>query len=172
MNLDKIYQEINIKLEKIIDKVTDKTLELLKETITEEIYEPRKPEKYQRTFDFRDRAWVKTKVQTIGFGLINGQLNSTTSGVWQMIYFDGKKMSYSPSKYIHGTQGYDRRTKMAYILSDPIENEYESEFWGALNVQWARGYNYWTAFLVNWHDEIIKWFEQEAKKEGLQLTKI
>ena len=134
-SLESIFADIEYKLNKVVDRMSEKALSLLKEIIEEEIYKPRVPmvgksgePVYERTYDFLNSAWFVTEVK------------KTMMDFTSTLYFDGSKMTYNPSKWQHGNQNIDRREDMADILSNFQKNEEESDFGGALNVKTAYDY--------------------------------
>ena len=129
-SLESIFADIEYKLNKVVDRMSEKALSLLKEIIEEEIYKPRVPmvgksgePVYERTYDFLNSAWFVTEVK------------KTMMDFTSTLYFDGSKMTYNPSKWQHGNQNIDRRENMADILSNFQKNEENSDFGGALNVK-------------------------------------
>ena len=112
-SLESIFADIEYKLNKVVDRMSEKALSLLKEIIEEEIYKPRVPmvgksgePVYERTYDFLNSAWFVTEVK------------KTMMDFTSTLYFDGSKMTYNPSKWQHGNQNIDRRENMADILSN------------------------------------------------------
>ena len=117
-SLESIFADIEYKLNKVVDRMSEKALSLLKEIIEEEIYKPRVPmvgksgePVYERTYDFLNSAWFVTEVK------------KTMMDFTSTLYFDGSKMTYNPSKWQHGNQNIDRRENMADILSNFQKNE-------------------------------------------------
>lgn len=156
-SLESIFADIEYKLNKVVDRMSEKALSLLKEIIEEEIYKPRVPSVYKRTYDFLNSAWFVTKVK------------KTVMDFTSTLYFDGSKMTYNPSKWQHGNQNIDRRENMADILSNFQKNEENSDFGGALNVK--PEYDYWQEFQYFLYKQIPIWFEEECKKVGLPVKK-
>ena len=69
-SLESIFADIEYKLNKVVDRMSEKALSLLKEIIEEEIYKPRVPmvgksgePVYERTYDFLNSAWFVTEVK-------------------------------------------------------------------------------------------------------------
>lgn len=156
-SLESIFADIEYKLNKVVDRMSEKALSLLKEIIEEEIYKPRVPSVYKRTYDFLNSAWFVTEVK------------KTVMDFTSTLYFDGSKMTYNPSKWQHGNQNIDRRENMADILSNFQKNEENSDFGGALNVK--PEYDYWQEFQYFLYKQIPIWFEEECKKVGLPVKK-
>lgn len=156
-SLESIFADIEYKLNKVVDRMSEKALSLLKEIIEEEIYKPRVPSVYKRTYDFLNSAWFVTEVK------------KTVMDFTSTLYFDGSKMTYNPSKWQHGNQNIDRRENMADILSNFQKNEENSDFGGALNVKTE--YDYWQEFQYFLYKQIPVWFEEECRKVGLPVKK-
>lgn len=156
-SLESIFADIEYKLNKVVDRMSEKALSLLKEIIEEEIYKPRVPSVYKRTYDFLNSAWFVTEVK------------KTVMDFTSTLYFDGSKMTYNPSKWQHGNQNIDRRENMADILSNFQKNEENSDFGGALNVK--PEYDYWQEFQYFLYKQIPIWFEEECRKVGLPVKK-
>lgn len=156
-SLESIFADIEYKLNKVVDRMSEKALSLLKEIIEEEIYKPRVPSVYKRTYDFLNSAWFVTEVK------------KTVMDFTSTLYFDGSKMTYNPSKWQHGNQNIDRRENMADILSNFQKNEENSDFGGALNVKTE--YDYWQEFQYFLYKQIPIWFEEECRKVGLPVKK-
>lgn len=162
--LEGVFADIEIKLNKVVDKMSERALSLLKEIIEEEIYKPRVPMAgksgepvYERTYDFLNSAWFVTEVR------------KTIMDFTSTLYFDGSKMTYNPSKWQHGNRNVDRRENMADILSNFQKNEENSDFGGALNVKTE--YDYWQEFQYFLYKQIPLWFEEECRKIGLSVKK-
>ena len=162
--LDNVFANIESKLSKVVDKMAERALSLLKEIIEKEVYEPRVPMAsksgnpvYQRTYDFLNSAWFVTKVK------------KTMMEFTSTLYFDGSKMTYNPSKWQHGNSHIDRRKDMADILSNYMKNMEESDWGGALNIQTE--YDYWQEFQYFLYQQIPYWFEEECRKVGLPVKK-
>lgn len=155
--LEGVFADIEIKLNKVVDKMSERALSLLKEIIEKEIYEPRRPREYKRTGDFLNSAWFTTEVK------------KTIMEFTSTLYFDGSKMRYNPSNYQHGNDYADRREDMADILSNYIKNMEESDWGGALNV--SSEYDYWQEFQYFLYKQIPIWFEEECRKIGLPVKK-
>ena len=119
---------------KAIEWLTKQVYDKLKEFIDEDIYESYTPTRYERTYEFRDKAW---QVDEIPYEFA-GEIAS-------IIWFNPNLMSYNGSKYQHGNESEDRREKLAEILNrtiwdwsdwdfgrptkDQIEGEYPRPFW-------------------------------------------
>lgn len=162
--IDRIFVDIEYKLNKVVNKMAERALSLLKEIIEEEIYKPKVPmigesgnPVYKRTYDFLNSAWFVTEVK------------KTIMDFTSTLYFDGSKMTYNPSKWQHGNQNVDRREDMADILSNFQKNEEESDFGGALNVKTE--YDYWQEFQYFLYQKLPLWFEEECRKVGLPVKK-
>jgi hypothetical protein len=163
--LEGTLKNVNSKLEIIVENVSAKALDLLMEIIDKEIYGPKLPKKYERTYEFRDKAWVLSKIQ------------KTVSGCFKELSFDGNKLRYNAEKSQHGSpNGEDRRNMMANILAFEDLNEKYAD-WpsdgsrrvGALNVR--EDYNYWQEFEYFLYQNIFDWFEEEALKQGLKIER-
>lgn len=159
-----IFADIERKLNKIVNRMSERALSLLKEIIEEEIYEPLAPQVikpgdkvYERTYDFLDSAWFITEVK------------KTITDFTSTLYFDGSKMTYNPKKYQHGNDYVDRREDMADILSNYVKNMEESDWGGALNV--SSEYDYWQEFQYFLYQKLPLWFEEECRKVGLPVKK-
>lgn len=162
--IERIFEDIEYKLNKVVDKMSERALSLLKEIIEEEIYKPKVPiaskpgiQVYERTYDFLNSAWFITEVK------------KTMMDFTSTLYFDGSKMTYNPSKWQHGNEDVDRREDMADILSNFQKNEENSDFGGALNV--GTEYDYWQEFQYLLYKQMPIWFEEECRKVGLPVKK-
>lgn len=89
----------------IIEKVYNKLLDF----IQMDIYDTYAPQKYERTFDFKNKAWQM-------------DVKKTVHKIVGEIFYDGLKMSYNPAKYQHGNKwGEDRRLRLAEILNETVK---------------------------------------------------
>lgn len=165
--MDKEFKNyINEVISSVIDSIIDQAYDLLIDTLNKTIYLPQPPDAvYKRTFEFRDKAWVKkTK------GLLRDYVGE--------LYFDGMKMSPQSyninSGFSHGNleAGIDRRKDMAAILDDWRLNEMESDWPKAPGAYWVPEDGYWGQFLDKFEVSLDKMVIKEFKKYGITVEKV
>lgn len=163
--MDKEFKDyINEVIASVIDSIIDQAYDLLIDTLNKTIYLPQPADAiYERTFEFRDKAWVKkTK------GLLRDYIGE--------LYFDGMKMSpqnYNINQgYSHGNleQGIDRRKDMAWILSNDYDNMMNSDWTKAPGAYYAQ--DYWGQFLDKFEAGLDKLVIKEFKKCGITVEKV
>lgn len=157
---------INKILSEIIDSVIDEAYHLLIDTLNATIYQPQPSDaQYERTFEFRDKAWVtKTK-------------NTLRECVGEL-YFDGMKMSPQSyninAGYSHGNleKGIDRRKDMAAILDDWKLNALESDWINAPGAYHVPEEGYWDMFIDSFEKELDKICTKKFKQYGIKIEKV
>lgn len=148
MNQDTV-NEINEALEKVIDAVAEKALSLLKECILEQVYVPRRPKRYKRTFEFEEIAFEVKK--------------DHIKKLMRQIIFDGSNLTYNALEYQHGGLYENRTSLMAYILDhDTGANRDNSDWGGALNVPTKQ--SYWRVFIQRLDKELDTYIQDELNK--------
>ena len=109
-NMTQLQTELNKRIKKAIDLITEDIYSALIEFIDIDIYSTYTPSKYERTYEFRDKAWMITSAREIANKIVGG------------INYSPNEMQYTPSKLIHGNKFVDRRSMLASILNRGIED--------------------------------------------------
>lgn len=138
-DLQKYMQSV---LDEYLDELALVIQEKLKEHIWDYIYEPMEPTTYERTYQFYD-SWV----------------TDLSTKLTKRILHDSSVLKYNANKYQHGGSHIDRTGMMADILNDNGLNGRNSEFGGALNVEFHEQ-GYWDAFLDKIEKEFPRWCEE------------
>ena len=157
--MEEIEKEMNQVITKVIEKIAEQYLEKLIDYIDKYVYEPKKPKKYKRTYEFMD-SFQKLP-----------QAKIKMSEIIQEIYFDSSKLTYkqqSSGLWQHGVEGENYTKRMAEILNDSELNKQYSQVEGGLNIG-KNGY-YWEEFLKYIKENIVKDVQAEFKRNGVILN--
>lgn len=151
---EKFFQEIMRDCQEAISNTLRKSKKLLTEKINENVYAPKTPKEYKRTYTFANAWQLGDKVRSI-------------NKVSQSLDYDYTMMVYDGNNGVHGNFGVDRRPIMASILENNSINKRDSDFGGALNVSNNDGNNYWEIFKKELDTEIYKYLDEDLGKYGI-----
>lgn len=141
---------------KALEWLTQQVYKQLIKFIDEDIYNSYTPNMYERTYEFRDKAWAITEIPYEYAGEIASQ-----------IWYNPALMSYNPAKYQHGDAFEDRREKLAEILNRGVWDWSDWNF-GRPGKGDARSDNpeeYWDTFAEGEYprpfwDDFINWLAE------------
>lgn len=133
-------------LDKCLDKVAIRVQEELRRCIIEYVYNPMEPTVYERTWQFYDSFIVELSQK-----------------LTKRIFHDSSILKWNGNKYQHGSSERSRTDIIAQILNDNNLNGYNSEFGGALNIEF-HNQGYWDAFLDILDREFDTWCQEEMNK--------
>ena len=142
-----IEKRAKVALNDLITKIYDE----LQSFIQQDIYDTYSPKQYERTFDFKNNAWV-TSVKKVSSQIVG------------KIYYDGMRMTYNPHKFQHID-----RENLAEILNNTIKNP--KLYWD----DWTMGRDPWPD---PYWDHTLTWLEIQWKglvtecfgKAGIKLN--
>lgn len=83
-----LRQAIMNKLEEVINDLTNQIYEKLLEFIDSDIYDTYTPVAYERTYEFRDKAWEKSCLKNI-------------NAIVSEIFYNGNRLTKNPLEYAH-----------------------------------------------------------------------
>lgn len=105
-NQSELTDLLREELKPVVDKVVEKIYEENREMIQKIVYDVYDPQEYDRTFEFRDKAWETTEAHNNGKLRIQGDL-----------HFVPENMTYEPELWTHGSfYGGDVREALAEII--------------------------------------------------------
>lgn len=147
--LNKAFQSV---FQNVIETVSENTLKLLQDYIDEDTYQGMENEFYERTYQFRDVAWVRSS---------KGGITKYVSNV----AYNGMLMeapdSSNPYKHGYLNQGIDNREVLADLLNidgvvpNSIGNKIRKPFWND--------------FINEAVKKVPEWLYDEFLKEGLEV---
>lgn len=142
----------------LTDRIYNKLIEFIQEDIYDTYPEPEFPIRYDRTYQFKEKAWIKEMATEISNAMVSS-INYFPSG-----------MVYNQSKGQHGSPwGKDRRKELAAILNRGGTWDWTDWDWGRVHDEQSEGYRiypkpFWDDtiewILDNWDKEVIKAFKQ------------
>lgn len=115
-DMNSLLNDINQRLAKVIDCLTQKVYQQLMDDIDVCIYSTYEPRQYKRTNEFRDKAWAKKSAENIA-GIIMAD-----------VHYEPMNMRWDPSRYQHGNTKVDRRKDLADILNSYGRNSDDWDF--------------------------------------------
>lgn len=105
-NQVQLKQMLEKKLARAFNALTNWIYDILIENIDFGVYDTYEPTMYERTYEFRDKAWVKDKAEKISNFIVSG------------LHYDGMQMSINLDKHQHVIAGgFDMRPYLAEVLN-------------------------------------------------------
>ena len=156
-NLSSLKQMISNITIKVMNDLTEQIYEILIKYVDKDIYDYYVPKIYERTFEFRNNAWLKEKAKQI--------VDTFQSGV----FYDPNSMSIptTSNNYAHGNYFFniDRRERLA----ENLNNGGSYQDWDIRNPFKRKPFFDDTINKItqNWDDMVISTY----KKYGLNVTK-
>lgn len=148
---------------KIIDTITDKLLEKLKEIIEEVVYNPYEPKKYERQGLHAGLLgeWERNHARIVN--------NTVVSEIFEAPY----SMSVNPDNFIHGSLLYDPNDIREFLAEIVITGKSGRHFDFAHPPLWWRSpRDFWTPFVQLLSDGTVdSMIEREMKKRGIRFIK-
>lgn len=172
-NDDKLAQVMSSDLRKIVEKVAETVVELLKGYVQAMVYDVYEPEVYERQHANGGfyGSWTYDDIEIKGGGLLRSAEFSTK------IFSDPDEMILDPMNFIHGSPigggfgNIDRRDEMDAAIAESFHRDPRHDFHtkngsGA----WEKPRDYWSPFIdmmdLGTFEEI---FETECKRFGITL---
>lgn len=149
-SMQQLEKEISRKMKVAVEILTKKIYRTLMDFIDEDIYGSYVPKVYQRTYEFRNKAW-------------DSYVYDFSGEIAGFIVYNPEAMSYNPEKYQHGSEYSDRRQSLAEILN-------RGEDWSGWD--WGRpGRGEDSVYPKPFWDDTLKFLEKNWKKMAKQAFK-
>lgn len=145
-NKQQLNDFLKTRLKVAVDNLVQDIYTELLTFIQEDIYLAYNPKKYERTFEFRDKAWNKS-------------VKEVANEIVGEVFYDGMNMSYNPSKFQHGNAFEDRRERLAEILNNTFwdPSKYIDSDWDFGMEPWPKPFwGHTMAWLEDNWDTLVK----------------
>lgn len=143
--LAQFRQILSAKLKEILNNISEKVYEKLIFFIDNDIYATYRPKLYDRTYEFRNKAWVKSSAREIA-----GSITAT-------IKYDGNRLSVDEETYTHID-----RDRLAEIL-----NRNSVDDWA----DWDFGRREGAPYPEPFFDHTLEWINNNWKNLVLEAIK-
>lgn len=143
------------KVQKAMSIMVEEIYKSLMFFIDADIYESYSPAEYERTYEFRNKAWDK-------------KIHRDAQKIVGEIFYDGMNMTYNPAKYQHGSKTEDRRARLAEILNNSEDDEeaYASDWDMGRNPMPSAYWDHTLAWLDYKWDDLVR---DAMNKVGIKI---
>ena len=148
-------------LDEIIENVTEKVLQDLKDIIQNVVYDPytQKVQEYQRTMQFKD-SWEKDQINSFKPSLNGVEIENR-------VFNNFTKMLFVPLLYQHGS---DLSGDISKYLAEILNEGKTGSIFGSANppAWWRTDRPFWDVFIQQMNNgSVFRYIEQEFNRKGI-----